>query len=59
MTLIGDSVEIIARNNRKISRYGTVVELKGIFVALAILYRAAVIYIGPTPALLTPAISKQ
>lgn len=46
-------------NNRKKERYGAVVEPKGIFVALAILYRAAVIYIGPTPALLTPTISKQ
>lgn len=43
----------------KITHCGGVVDLKGIFVAVVILYRAAVIYIGPTPALLTPTISKQ
>lgn len=43
----------------KITHYGGVVDLKGIFVAVVILYTAAVIYIGPTPALLTPTISKQ
>lgn len=37
----------------------TVVDTRCIFVALAMLYRAAVIYIGPTPAPLTPTISKQ
>ncbi len=37
----------------------TSVYIQGVFDALAILYRAAVIYIGSTPAPLTPTISKQ